>query len=154
MNGIDIMLQESIVAAFFWVIVAMYSQQKWRMFDVFFTKKYGHVVARALYLLAWLQVFIIACLVVLHSGWVLQRVFTLGTIFLASAMYLQIKNRATPYALHHKKPFKTYLRLHTPFGLLYIGMGLVCGKYGLLLGAATYVFCAIIHSVILSRLAT
>ena len=151
MNGIDILLQQSIIAAFFWTLTAQYTQQKWRLFTSFFGKKYGPIVAIALYSLAWLQ-----CLVMvgftLKSSWTMPAALPLGTLVLAGAIYLLFKDKTTPFGLHGTHLFLKRMRLHTPYILFLLGIGFTTGSIGIFLGAITYSTCALIHATLLGRL--
>lgn len=152
MNGIDILLQQSIIAAFFWVILAMYAQQKWRLFNTFFGAKYGPVVAIALYSLAWVQCLIVM-LLTFRSSWVTQPAVLLAALLFFGAFYLLYTQKTTPFALHTKRSFKKYMRLHTPYALLLLGVGFSSGQLGLQLAFFTYMLCALVHATMLRRLA-
>ena len=152
MNGIDILLQQAIIAAFVWVVLATYAQQKWRLFSTFFGKKYGPVVAVALYSLAWVQCLIVA-IITFKSTWSITPAIPLGIVCFMGAFYLFYNQKSTPFALHIKRSFKKILRLHAPFVLLLLGIGFSSGQLGLQLAAATYAICGLVHAAILSRLA-
>ena len=152
MNGIDIFLQKAIVAAFFWVIVAQYMQQKWHIIDAYFGKKYARSIVRALFILVWLQVGIVGMLS-LRSTWDTHPSVVFGTLVLACAIYMLFRRRQTPFAIYRTQSFKVYVRQHIPFVLIFLGLGYATGGLGLLLGAFTYLFCAVVHAAILGRFA-
>ncbi len=150
MNGTDILVQQAIIAAYFWSVVCIYAQQKWRLFNTFLGKKYGPVVAVTLYILAWLQV--LATLVIaLRSSWTMPGLPILGILLVAGSLYSILSNKKSPFSIKVQYKFLNRMALHIPYALLLLGLGLVSGSLGMLLGSVTYTICAVLQSVLLGR---
>lgn len=152
MNGIDILLQQAIIAAFFWTIINTYAQRKWRLFSTFFGKKWGTVVAIAIYSLAWAQV-LVTMAIVFKSTWRVPAGYFVGTLVLAGALFLLYNQKTIPFRLNSTLKFKAIIKLHIPFALLFLGLGLASGQLGFELAAVTYAICGLIHAAIIGRLA-
>jgi len=149
MYGVDILLQQAIIAAFTWVVIATYAQQKWYLFTTFFGKKYGPIVAIATYSVAWVQCIVVG-VITFKSHWRIDPSIALGTLVLTPAFYLLYTQKSTPFSLRKKRTFTALLRLHIPYALLLLGIGFSSGQLGILLSGFTYAICALFHAALTS----
>ena len=143
MNGIDLLSLAAICAGFFWNIVSIMVQQKWKLYNIFLGKKYAFWVHAVLISIIWLQVAAATAFIV-KSDWGIKVFWPLGSVLLATSIWclgqavrdLGVKGLYSAHifgkrirpASHEYQRHRN--RLYAGFVGMYASLGLTFGRYG------------------------
>jgi len=149
MYGIDVVIISAAAAAVFWGIVSLYLQIRWRVYDLFVSKKRGIWAHGALMVLTTLQLVAFSAIDV-KSGWVFPTFWLLGAPVLIASGWLfwqavreagagSIFNAAIFKHKHPKNKGPIWHKYKQPLYISYVGaylgLGLTTGRIGFLLTA-------------------